>query len=273
MTLDLAIHIGEALGYEVETATYRERLATVRTQLHAKYFDASLNSYATGDQVRTAAALFAGLVPDNLQQTVLNYLEKDLTGEHPYFDVGSFGRYPYFHTLFAHLQFQEIIAGILSKTTYPGYGYFLSKGETAWPEAWEINDLDKHRTHIHTSYTGISSWFIKKLAGIEPTIENPGYRTVSIRPNVIQKLTYAKAGLESPYGLIESGWRKENGKVIYDISIPVGSKAQIYFPAKLSEIRENGQPLTQAAGIKIIEENDDGILIQAESGKYRFKKQ
>jgi hypothetical protein len=34
MTLDLAIHIGEVLGYEVETATYRERLVFKNSYKH-----------------------------------------------------------------------------------------------------------------------------------------------------------------------------------------------------------------------------------------------
>jgi alpha-L-rhamnosidase len=127
-----------------------------------------------------------------------------------------------------------------------------------------------YESRIHTTYTGISAWFIKGLAGIETDAENPGYRTVTIRPNVIRKLTYAKAAVESPYGLIESGWRKENGKVIYDISIPAGSKANIYLPTTATSVTESGQPLTQAKGIKIVGEKDGYLLIHAESGKYQL---
>ncbi|MDR0844616.1 MAG: hypothetical protein LBN71_05285, partial [Tannerella sp.] len=268
MALAYFIKISESLGHGNETAPYRETLAILRSKTHKKYFNPSVNSYLDGDQVRTAFALYAGIVPGELQKSVLEHLEKDMTGEHPYFNIGSFSRYPYYHVLFAHPQFQEIISGILSKTTYPSYGYFLSNGETTWPETWEINH--PNCAIIHTSYAGISAWLIKKLAGIEPESENPGYRTINIRPTVVQKLTYAKAGLESPYGLIESAWHKENDKVVYDFSIPIGSKANIYFQAKLAEITENGLPLAESNGIKVIEEKGDGTLIQVEAGKYRF---
>jgi alpha-L-rhamnosidase len=231
--------------------------------MHEKYFNPAIHSYLNGDQVRTAFALYAGIVPDELQASVIEHLEKDLTGEHPYFNIGSFTRYPYFHVLFACPQFQEIISAILSKTNYPGYGYFLSNGQTTWPETWDMNYPES--ALIHTSYAGISAWFIKKLAGIEPSTGDPAYHTVIIRPTVIKKLSYAKAGLESPYGLIESGWRKENGKIIYDITIPAGSKAEVHFPAPVSKITENGKPLTKAA-----EENGHSI-INIESGKYRFE--
>jgi alpha-L-rhamnosidase len=171
--------------------------------------------------------------------------------------------------LFAHPQFHEIICSILSKTDCPGYGYFIARGETALPEVWEIDY--RHSALIHTSYAGISSWFIKCLAGIEPDVADPGYRTFNIRPNVVKKLPYAKATLESPYGLIESGWRKENGKVIYDIVIPAGSKANISLPAAASQITEGNQPLEKTEGIRIINEQNDAVLFQAEAGKYTFR--
>ncbi|MDR1130278.1 MAG: glycoside hydrolase family 78 protein [Prevotellaceae bacterium] len=243
MTLDLFIRIAETLGHGAETAPYREQLETSRVKIHEKYFEPSLNSYLDGDQVRTALALFTDIIPDSLRPAALERLEKDMTGEHPYFNIGSFSRYQYFHVLFANPQFHEIISEILSKTSCPGYGYFIARGETALPEVWEIDH--PHSALIHTSYAGISSWFIKCLAGIEPDVADPGYRTFNIRPNVVKNLSYAKATLESPYGTIESGWRKENGKVIYDITVPTGSKANICLP--------------------------DGTLFQADAGKYTFQ--
>jgi alpha-L-rhamnosidase len=270
MTLSFFINIAEALGHADETTPYREKREIHRAKMHGKYYDASINSYFNGDQVRTAFALYSGIVPDSLQKSVLEHLEKDLTGEHPYFNIGSFTRYPYCNVLYTYPQFQEIIAGILSKTTYPGYGYFLSKGETSWPETWEI--IHDQSSIVHTSYAGVTSgWFIKCLAGINPNIEGPGYSTFTIRPHTVKKLDYARAAVESPYGLIESGWTKSGNNVVYDISIPFGSKARIYLPAPASQITENGQSLASVQGVEIIEEKDGCVQILAKSGKYRLE--
>jgi alpha-L-rhamnosidase len=244
-TLDCFIRIAQELGYNDEVLSYLEKLQFIRTKAHEKYFNPAINSYLNGDQVRTAFALYAGIVPDSLREAVSEHLKEDLAGEHPYFDIGSPSRYPYFKILLADPRFHEIVAGILAKTSYPGYGYFIATGETTLPETWESN-LPGHRegntsAHIHTSYAGISAWFIKGLAGIEPDKNDPGYRTVTICPFVPQNLTYAKASITSPYGKIESGWRKENDKVIYEITVPTGSKANVYLP-------ENGEPLQVEAG-------------------------
>jgi alpha-L-rhamnosidase len=267
MNLDLFIRMAETLERGNEVGIYRERLETARTKTHETWFDPAMNSYLNGDQVRTSFALFAGIVPEHLRPAVLEHLENDMRHGHPWFDFGSTSRYQYFKILLANPHFHEIVSDILSKTTYPGYGYFLSIGETAWPEVWEKG----HPSRIHTTYTGISAWFIKGLAGIEPDAEDPGYHTVSIRPNVIEKLAYAKAGLESPYGLIESGWKKrEDGKIVFNISVPSGSKACIYLPANAAGITENGKSLSQSAGILRVSEENGSVCVYAESGRYVF---
>lgn len=260
MTLDLFCRIADLLGREGETPVYRERLAVLRAKVHETYWNPAVNSYLNGDQVRTSFALYAGIFPDSLRPAALKHLEEDMTGAHPYFDIGSSSRYPYFKTLFAYPQFHEIIADILAKTSSPGYGYILSRGETAWTEVWEANEPAR----IHTSFTGISAWFIKGLAGIEPSLEGPGYRMFTIRPNAVTRLSYAKAAVESPYGLIESGWRKTKSGVVYEISVPAGSEARVYLPAPASGITENGQP------VEAVEEKDGYVQIFVKSGKYVF---
>jgi alpha-L-rhamnosidase len=264
MTLELFCRIAELLERDDETTVYRERLATLRAKVHETYYNPKVNSYLDGDQVRTSFALYAGIFPDSLRPAALKHLEEDMTGAHPYFDIGSSSRYPYFKTLFAEPRFHEIIANILAKTSSPGYGYILSQGETAWTEVWEANEPAR----IHTSFTGISAWFIKGLAGIEPSIEGPGYRIFTIRPNIVKRLDYAKAAVESPYGLIESGWKKSGNTVVYEISVPAGSEARIYLHARASEITENGQPLASIQGLEVIEEKDGYVQILAKSGKF-----
>jgi alpha-L-rhamnosidase len=272
-TVDCFIRIARELGHNDEALACLEKLQAIRIKAHEKYFNPTINSYLNGDQVRTTFALYAGIVPDSLREAVLEHLEKDLVDEHPYFDIGSPSRYPYFKILLAHQRFHEIVTDILTKTSYPSYGYFIATGETTLPETWESN-LPGHKAgntsaHIHTSYVGISAWFIKGLAGIEPDANDPGYRTITIRPIVPQNLTYARASITSPYGKIESGWRKENEtKIIYEITIPPGSKANIYLPTASSRITENGQPLENTEGIRIVNEQDNETILQAEAGKY-----
>jgi len=61
-----------------------------------------------------------------------------------------------------HYDRGHLVYALLNKTTQPSYGHFLERGETAWPEYWNVDVPSR----IHTCYTGIASYFIKSMAGI-----------------------------------------------------------------------------------------------------------
>jgi len=272
MTLDLYVKLSEIAGGCEAPAShtinlFRRQLDSLRIKLHAKYYRPEINSYLNGDQVRTTFALFAGIVPDTLRPLVLEHLREDMSREHPYINVGSFGRYPFYKTLISEPSFYELFDGILSRSDYPGYGYFLSKGHNTWPETWEINSPNS--AVIHTSYAGISAWFIRGLCGIDADSDG----RLTIRPNVVSRLSYARAEVETPYGLVRSGWHKsDDGSIIYDITIPPGAKAAITLPASADRITESNLPLAYASE-DVSEYSADRTIITASAGKYQFKLQ
>jgi alpha-L-rhamnosidase len=271
IALDLVLFgkTAAVLGHAEETALCGTRLAALRKAMHAKFYKGG-GVYLNGDQVRTTFALHTGIVPDAEVEKTLAHLERDLTGPKPYFDIGSFGRYPFFKTLFEGGRFQETLAAILSRTAYPSYGNFLGKGETTWPECWEVRNDGCARAH--TSYTGISGWFIKCLAGIEPSEEGPGYRVFTLRPRVVKDIRHAAATLESPFGAIKSAWRKsdDNSAITYEITVPVGAAALLTLPVNAARVTERGVPLAAVSGVKVVAEGES-VSLRLESGAYRFE--
>ena len=266
MTLDLYLNMVRALRVsDADTTRYADMLRTARAKIHERYYNPSVGSYLSGDQVRTSFALFAGIVPDELRETVVKHLEDDMTGAHPYIDIGSFTRYQYHRVLLDNPRLHDIFSRILSKTNYPGYGYFLSRGETAFPEVWEIEH--PHSAKIHTSYAGISGWFIKGLAGIEPL--SAGYSTISIKPNVVGNLEYARAVVETPYGGVESGWRKRGDATIHEITVPPGTDAVVVLRAL--NVTSNGVPPEKVDGVRSVSMSRDGIELHVGSGHYTFE--
>jgi alpha-L-rhamnosidase len=178
-----------------------------------------------GDQVRTAWALYAGVVPDSLREKVEAHLLNLLQTQN-YLDIGSFGRYPFYKTVLNSDKYAEILGAILDKTTYPSYGYFLENHCTTFPEMWEIDQPNS--TLIHTSYTGISAFFIKYLAGIQEA--SSGCDTILIHPHPIAQLNNCSAEIETPYGKIKSSWKREKTKIKYYFEIPFGVEAKIKLP-------------------------------------------
>jgi alpha-L-rhamnosidase len=222
MTLDFMVKIAETIQENSpDIATTKEKLHALRQALHLNYYKPEIGSYLGGDQVRTSFALYAGIVPDSLREKVEEHLEKELKKQ-GYINVGSFGRYPFYKTILNHLECFHIVSAILAKTSYPGYGYFVEKGCTTFPEMWEIDQPNS--TVIHSSYTGVSALFFKGLAGINEF--SSGYDTILIAPKPIERLSWCRAAINTPYGKEKSAWEKDKkGKIKYTFTIPFGAVA------------------------------------------------
>ena len=87
--------------------------------------------------------------------------------------------------------------------------------------------------------------------------EQPGFKHIIMKPHPVGDLTHVKASHRSPYGKIESKWRKDGEKFIWEIEIPANTTATVTLPkGKLGKMTEGGKPVPQTITIG--------------SGEYRF---
>ncbi|MDR2042051.1 MAG: glycoside hydrolase family 78 protein [Tannerella sp.] len=267
MNLETAVNMAEALGHPEDATLYRERASALKKRVQETFFHPQTNTYSDGIQVHQAFPLLAGITPDNLRPAVAAQFKKELDELHPYLDMGSSGLPVLLKFLIDHPEYGTTVAGHLSKTTEPGYGYFLRCGETTWPEYWNVDVPSR----IHTCYTGIASWFVKGLCGIRPDEAQPGYRSFLVRPVMVPEVTFAEASVESPYGLISVRWERKKKKIRLSVTVPPNSVATVYVPARHPDrITESGIPLRKADGITPKGTEGDYVLLSVEAGKYTF---
>lgn len=119
----------------------------------------------------------------------------------------------------------QFLYDMLKKREYPGYLYMLDNGADLTWEHW-----NGKRSHIHNCFNGIGSWFYQALAGINPDENQPGYKNIIIRPQLIDAITWVKATKDTPYGEMAVKWEKVDGKFVINVKIPVGSTATVYMP-------------------------------------------
>jgi alpha-L-rhamnosidase len=128
----------------------------------------------------------------------------------------------------------------------------------------------------HYAYGAIGDWMYRVSAGIEAG--KPGYKHIVIQPHITKKLDFSRASLDSPYGTIESGWERKDGKIAIRVTIPANTTATIILPVVSPErITENGVSLfsekpDRLSGLEfiVIEENK-GVVIERGSGEYVFE--
>ncbi|MDR1455077.1 MAG: glycoside hydrolase family 78 protein [Tannerella sp.] len=267
MNLETFVQFAKLLGHADDAALYGERLDRLRPAIHAEFYDAENAKYCNGTQVQNAFAILTGVTPGAELAKTAAYIHDDLNGAHPYFDMGSSGLTVLLKYFVDHPEEGRTVAKILNRTEFPGYGYFIDKGESTWPEDWKIDVPSK----IHTCYTGISGWLVKGLCGIQPDGNQPGYKHFIIRPAIVDEASFAEASVESPCGQIFSRWERKDGKVILSVTVPPGTSATVYIPASQpGQVTESGNLLDDAEGITQKDAGDGYVAVLAISGKYEF---
>ena len=118
---------------------------------------------------------------------------------------------------------------IITASGYPSYRAWIDEDATTLWEYW--NTADHCDSKNHQMYSDFMSWIIKTLVA---DFQTPTPDSVVIAPVFLQELSYAKGSCDTPKGKINVAWRREDGKVTLDFTVPAGITAY-YEGQKLSE--------------------------------------
>ena len=181
------------LGEDAEAEEYGKKCEALRKRIHEVFWHDGI--YASGSQIDLVYPMLVGVVPPELEDTVIKSLYDSTETEYRgHLATGLVG-IPVL-TEWATLAGQgNWLYGLLKQHGYPGYLHMLDNGATGVWEHW-----DGRRSHLHNCYNGIGSWFYQGLGGIIP--DEPGYRHVTIDPQVPEGLEWVKVSQETPYGTI-----------------------------------------------------------------------
>ncbi|MCC5844331.1 MAG: family 78 glycoside hydrolase catalytic domain [Verrucomicrobia bacterium] len=266
LNLEYFIKIAGILGRADGAAVYGERLAALREQIHAAYYRPDQQVYCNGTQVQLAFALLAGVTPERLRPEIEASLRREFRAK-GYLDMGSSGLPVLFKYMVEESADSGVLFDLIASEKEPSYGYFLARGETTWPEYWNVEVPSR----IHTCYTGVSSWLTLGLAGIRPDPDCPGFRSFLIKPVMPEGLAFAQGSTESQYGIIRSRWVREDHGVRFEVTIPPNSHAKVFIPAPAAEnISESGRPIDTVDGVECLGKEGDRFVLRVASGTYVF---
>ena len=110
----------------------------------------------------------------------------------------------------------------------------------------------------------IGAWLYKGLGGIKPDPEHVGFKNILLEPHFVEDLNTFEAVFNAPTGKIESSWKKENRKVLYQVTVPPNATATLRLNLK------TGQKLIQN-NQKIPVSKDNTYQLPLVSGKYLFE--
>ena len=128
---------------------------------------------------------------------------------------------------------EKIAYDLLLQRETPGWLYPVLHGATTILENWDgIGEDGSVKSSLnHYSYGAIAGWMMDCVGGIR--VED---KTVTIQPYPDERLGFAEAVYESPYGKIVSAWKYENGKVNYHVEIPANVTATLCLDGKEQQV-------------------------------------
>ena len=256
---------------------YTDLAEAIKDAFNREFFDETTNQYGTGSQTSNAMALYLRLVPDGREQAVLLNLVEDILINHDgHLSTGIIGTNALAQVLGKYGR-AEVMYEITTQTTFPSWGEQVLKGATTLWEAWE-GETYPQLSYDHYMFGNIEKFFYRDLAGIAPA--SPGYGRITIKPRIVEDLTYAKASVRTVRGPVAVDWKKSDDSLKMRVTIPVNSEATVSVPklgfknVVITEngetVWENGKFLDGVPGITAGSDDDDYVVFDVGSGSYHF---
>ncbi|MES2329058.1 MAG: family 78 glycoside hydrolase catalytic domain [Bacteroidota bacterium] len=259
--LTLLTNIAKLLNKTEDVKKYSLLSADVKKAFNKAFFNPATKQYGSGSQTSNAMAVYMKLVDEKDKAAVIENIVKDIRGRNNALTSGDIG-YRYLLKVLDEAGRSDVIFDMNNRSDVPGYGYQLAKGATALTESWQALPGVSNN---HFMLGHILEWFYEGLAGISQSEDGAGFQKIIIRPQVVGDVTHAKAGFQSPYGLIVSDWTKKNDQFELNVTIPVNTTATIYLPAgKGSTVILDGKKIDP------VKWENGKVLIKTGSGNYHF---
>lgn len=262
------------LGKMEDARHWQEQAATLKSAFNRRFLHESNGVYDNGSQTSCVLPLAFGLIPDAQRALTFQHLLSKIENESKgHIGTGLIGG-QWLMRVLSDNGSPNVAWQIATQKTYPSWGYMTEKNATTIWELWNGDTADPAmNSGNHVMLVGdLVLWLFEDLAGIKPVSEDPGFKRICMRPEVLADLKFVKASHRSPFGWITSDWRQEGGRFRWSVTVPVNTVATLYVPAKAErEVRESGHRLKRARGVRFLRMENGRAVLEVDSGSYSIE--
>ena len=211
------------------------------------------NSPHVGSQTSQAMAIYYNVFTEEEKPEAFRVLLEKISEEKDHLDTGVLGARVIFFVL-SRFGYTDLAHKILVDPTYPSYGQWVARGETALCE--DFNRYDQQIASLNHHFWGsISAWFIDCIAGIRFNPEADDIHRVDIAPHFVSGMDSASGYHICPDGRIEVSWQRTGERTMdLTVTVPAGTHGKI--------VLEEGW----------VEAGSGLSAMTAESGTYRLER-
>ncbi len=270
------------LGHDADAQTYANLASNIADAFNRTYFHPETGEYANGTQAANAMALYLDLPPKESRDAVTDNLTNDILYYHNTHVTTGFIGVKFLMPALTANGHADLAYDLAVQTTYPSWGYMISRGATTLWELWEDKAGPSMNSHDHIMFGSVGAWFYRALAGIDQVEGSAGYRHIRIQPQVTRDLHWASGTTDTIRGTVSSSWTHDPGGVALKVVIPVGADARVLVPRSEEmtgiSIEENGRVVWENGhfvpgdpGVSSATEAGSAVAFDVGSGEYSFR--
>lgn len=260
-------------GHEKDIAEYARLADNIRKGFNNKFYNPQTGQYGNHTVTSNLLPLAFGIVDkDNEERVFSNMTDRIVRNDKLHISTGVIGTQWLMREL-TKRNCADLAYTIATQKDYPGWGYMVENGATTIWELWNGDTASpKMNSHNHVMLLGdLIAWMYQDLGGIKSHKNYPGFKRLWMKPHPTENLSHVNTWHETSYGKVISNWDLKDGIFTWNITIPANTRANILLPAAMIEdITENGKPVTEVEGLKIVRKEEGRINLEIGSGEYRF---
>jgi alpha-L-rhamnosidase len=160
---------------------------------------------------------------------------------------------------------------------YPSWGFEVENGATTIWERWNSYIKGKGfennagmNSFNHYAFGSVNEWLFGNAAGIK--VQEAGYKTFIVKPEIAKEgINHIKATYHSIHGDIKSAWTKKDNQLIFDVDVPVNTRADIFIPCKnKDDVKEGNNAIMNNADFTSKGFEKGYLHLNVGSGTYNF---
>jgi len=265
----LFVQIAQVLGRTDDVRNYATLAEQIKQAFNERFLKKGTGCYDIATQAAQAFALFMDLVPADERVKTLDVLVDDIMTKHKgHLSTGIYGT-NYMLNVLTRMGRSDVAYTLANQKDFPGWGFMIANGATTLWEHWAFSD--NVYSHNHSMFGSVCEWFVEALAGINVDADAVGCDKITIAPQVVGDLAWAKGTYDSVRGHVQSHWQIEGDTFTLDVAIPVGTTATVYVPATSPDaVTESGVRAEMGEGVTLLQTGPRSVLYKIASGRYKF---
>ena len=233
-TSALVAKVARILGNDADAKTYQQ-LSDAAADAYCSILTDGNGKLLEEFQTAYVLPLYLKMFPENVRAKAVDNLVK-LVEKSDYCIGTGFPGTPYILFALADNGRPDVAYKMLMNTKCPSWLYEVRVGATTIWERWDgldengtcpIGDdgTDKMISYNHYASGAVGAFLYQRIAGLEAT--EPGYKRFAVKPLIGGGLTWAKAEVETPYGIASSAWELKDGTLTVTVTVPVGTTCDV----------------------------------------------